>query len=470
MTAEYDSRTVGGVDRVIAGGTVITGAGAAEADVLIAGEKIAAVAAPGVLELPESVEVIDARGKWVLPGMVDVHVHLREPGYVHKEDISTCTAAAAAGGVTTVFGMPNLNPVTKTRQILDELFDLYEAKSIVDWNHNPVPSELDQVEPMADAGVAAYKIYMVVDTGRDYPHPSGTGIHDHGHLLRMFEAIGPTGRPFMVHPHDQAIMDVIEQTHWDRGDRSPAAYAQTLATHNGLIWDSAIAVLLQMAEATGTKLHIVHMQTEGSIEMVRHARARGVKVSCEVNHWALFLSRWTDIERLGPYALSYWVPDNHRAAVWEALNDGTINMLSSDHAPHTRAEKEIGWEDCWACHTGTPGIQEQYPLLLDCAADGMISLPRVAEVVAEEPAREFNLPDKGFIRPGYDADLVIFDPKDQTRHSADTVLSKCGWTCYDGRVTKGRIHRTMVRGKDVYEDRAVVGEPGWGRLARPSIP
>ena len=463
-------RTVGGVDRVIAGGTVITGAGTAEADVLIAGEKIAAVAAPGVLKLPESVERIDARGKWVLPGMVDVHVHLREPGYVHKEDISTCTAAAAAGGVTTVFGMPNLNPVTKTRQILDELFDLYEAKSIVDWNHNPVPSELDQVEPMADAGVAAYKIYMVVDTGRDYPHPSGTGIHDHGHLLRMFEAIGPTGRPFMVHPHDQAIMDVIEKTHWDRGDRSPAAYAQTLATHNGLIWDSAIAVLLQMAEATGTKLHIVHMQTEGSIEMVRHARARGVKVSCEVNHWALFLSRWTDIERLGPYALSYWVPDNHRAAVWEALNDGTINMLSSDHAPHTRAEKEIGWEDCWACHTGTPGVQEQYPLLLDCAADGMISLPRVAEVVAEEPAREFNLPDKGFIRPGYDADLVIFDPNDQTRHSADSVLSKCGWTCYDGRVTKGRIHRTMVRGKDVYEDRTVVGEPGWGRLARPSIP
>ena len=99
-------RTVGGVDRVIAGGTVITGAGAAQADVLIAGEKIAAVAAPGVLELPESVERIDTRGKWVLPGMVDVHVHLREPGYVHKEDISTCTAAAAAGGVTTVSGCP----------------------------------------------------------------------------------------------------------------------------------------------------------------------------------------------------------------------------------------------------------------------------------------------------------------------------------------------------------------------------
>ena len=137
-------------------------------------------------------------------------------------------------------------------------------------------------------------------------------------------------------------MDTIEQSHWDQGDRSPAAYAQTLATHNGLIWDSAIAVLLQMAEATDTKLHIVHMKTEGSIELVRRARERGVKVSCEVNHWALFLSRWADIEKLGPYALSYWVPDHHREAVWEALNDGTINMLSSDHAPHTREQKDVG--------------------------------------------------------------------------------------------------------------------------------
>ena len=457
------------IDRVIENGDLVAGIGVVKADLLIAGEKIAAIAAPGSVPLHESVERIDATGKWVLPGMIDVHVHLREPGYVHKEDISTCTQAAAAGGVTTVFGMPNLNPVTKTRQILDELFELYDTKSVVDWNHNPVPSELTEVESMAEAGVAAYKIYMVVDTGRDYPHPSGTGIHDHGHLLRMFEAIRPTGLPFMVHPHDQAIMDTIEQSHWEQGDRSPAAYAQTLATHNGLIWDSAIAVLLQMAEATDTKLHIVHMQTEGSIELVRRARERGVKVSCEVNHWALFLSRWSDIERLGPYALSYWVPDHHREAVWEALNDGTINMLSSDHAPHTREEKEVGWTDCWACHTGTPGIQEQYSLLLDESINGKIPLTRVAEVVAEEPATEFKLAEKGFLKPGYDADIMIFDPNDQTRHSADGVLSKCGWTSYDGRVTRGRVHRTMVRGRDVYVDREVVGEPGWGRLARPAI-
>lgn len=457
------------IDRVIAGGTVVTGTGVQPADVLIAGERIVAVASPGAVPLHEDVERVDASGQYVLPGMIDVHVHLREPGYVHKEDISTCTTAAAAGGVTTVFGMPNLNPVTKTREILDDLFELYDSKSLVDWNHNPVPSQLDEVKAMAEAGVAAFKIYMVVDTGRDYPHPSGSGIHDHGHLLRMFEAIKPTGLPFMVHPHDQAIMDVTEQSYWDKGDRSPQAYAQTLATHNGLIWDTAIAVLLQMAEATGTKLHIVHMQTAGSIELVRRARERGVQVSCEVNHWALFLSTWRDVNELGPYALSYWVPDHHREAVWEALNDGTIDMLASDHAPHTRAEKEVGWEDCWACHTGTPGIQDQYALLLDSAADGKISLPRVAEVVAEEPATEFKVADKGFIRPGYHADLVLFDPRRTTTYSNDTVLSRCGWTPYDGRSSQGAITRTMVRGTDVFADGAVVGKPGWGRLARPAL-
>lgn len=456
------------IDRIVANGTVVTGTGLQHADVLISGERIAAIAAPGAVPIDESVDRIDATDRWVLPGMIDVHVHLREPGYVHKEDITTGTQAAAAGGVTTVFGMPNLNPVTKTRSTLDDVFELYAAKSLVDWNHNPVPSQLDEVKAMAEAGIAAFKIYMVVDTGRDYPHPSGSGIHDHGHLLRMFEAIHPTGLPFMVHPHDQAIMDVTEQTYWAKGDRSPQAYAQTLATHNGLIWDTAIAVLLRMAEATDTKLHIVHMQTAGSIDLVRQARQRGVKVSCEVNHWALFLATWQDVNQLGPYALSYWVPDHHREAVWEALNDGTINMLSSDHAPHTRAEKDVGWEDCWACHTGTPGIQDQYTLLLDAATEGKISLARVAQIVAEEPAIEFRVADKGFLRPGYHADLVVFDPQATTSHSNETVLSRCGWTPYDGRTSKGAITRTMVRGRDVFANGKVIGSPGWGRLARPT--
>jgi dihydroorotase len=457
------------VERAIVGGRIVSGTGTQPGDVLISGEEIVGIAPPGVFQPGEGVEVIDASGRLVLPGMIDVHVHLREPGYEHKEDITTGTAAAAAGGVTTVFGMPNVKPPTRTRDDLDELFERYAAKSIVDWNHNALPTDTAEVEKLAEAGIAAFKVYMVVDTGRDYPHPSGTGIHDHGHLLRMFEAISGTGLPFMVHPHDQAIMTEIEERWFARGDRSPAAYAKTLATHDGLIWDTAIAVLLRMAEATATKLHIVHMQTAGAVRMVREAKARGVPVSCEVNHWGLFLSRWSDVETLGPYALSYWLQDHHRDAVWEGLRDGTIDMLASDHAPHTREEKEVGWEDTWACHTGTPGIQEQYSLLLDAALEGELSLSRAVEVVAEEPATEFRLGRKGFLRPGYDADIVIFDPDAETHYSDESTVSRCGWTPYAGRSSRGRILRTMVRGRDVFVNGVVTGQPGWGRLARPTL-
>lgn len=454
-------------DRVIAGGRVVTGDEIRPADVLVTDGRIAGVVEPGTPV--DSGETIDASGKLVFPGMIDVHVHAREPGYTHKEDIITCTRAAAAGGVTTIFGMPNLDPPTVTRDFLDQVLDLYDAKSLVDYNHNPVPSQMDQVPLMAEAGIAAYKVYMVVDTGRTYPHPAGTGIHDHGHLLQMMEAVAKTGLPFMIHPHDQAIMDVVEQGFWKVDDRSPEAYAKTLASYDGLIWDSAIGTILRMAEATGCRLHIVHTQTTRSIEMIKRSREAGVDVSAEVNHWALFLGRWSDILELGPYALSYWVPDHHREAVWEALNDGTIEMISSDHAPHTREEKEVGWEDTWAAHTGTPGIQYQLPLMVDAWHDGLVSLEKIAATAAENVASTFGLTNKGSIDVGKDADVVIIDPDATWTITNDDVLSRCGWTPYDGRTCRGRVIQTMVRGVDVYRDGQVVGEPGHGRLAKPTL-
>ena len=454
-------------DRVIVGGRVVTSGEVRSADVIIDDGRIAGVVEPGTRL--EAGETIDAAGKLIFPGMIDVHVHAREPGYTHKEDIITCTSAAAAGGVTTIFGMPNLDPPTVSREYLDQVLDLYDAKSIVDYNHNPVPSQMDQVPLMAEAGIAAYKVYMVVDTGRSYPHPAGTGIHDHGHLLQMMEAVAETGLPFMIHPHDQAIMDVVEQRFWKVGDRSPEAYAKTLASYDGLIWDSAVATIIRMAEATECRLHIVHAQTTRSIEMIRRARTAGVDVTAEANHWALFLSRWSDVTELGPYALSYWVPDHHRDAVWAGLNDGTIDMVSSDHAPHTREEKEVGWKDLWASHTGTPGIQYQFELMVDAWHDGLVSLERIAALTAENPAATFALSDKGSVVPGKDADLVIIDPDLEWTISNDGVLSRCGWTPYDGRTCRGRVVHTMVRGSDVYRDGAVVGKPGFGKQAKPSL-
>lgn len=454
------------VDLCIAGGTVVTPSGVVQADVLVSAGAIVGVVSPGS-ELSRADRVVDATNKVVLPGMIDVHVHTREPGYTAKEDITTTTRQAAAGGVTTIFGMPNVEPPTTTRNRLDEVFRLYATKSLVDWNHNPAAVDAEQIEPMADAGVRAFKVYMVVDTGRSYPHPSGTGMHDHGDLLRMMDTIAATDCRFIIHPHDQSLMDYIEGEFLARGQNTPKAYARAYAAREGVIWDSACDLIIRLSEASGCPIHIAHMQTRRAIDAVRRAKARGVPVTCEVNHWALFLSRWEHVERLGPYALSYWVPDDARDAVWEGLRDGTIDVCSSDHAPHLREEKDIGWKEMWSAHTGTPGIQYFYPLLLDAVVRGDLTLERVAELVAGAPSQAFGLErSKGGVVPGLDADLVVADLNSPSIISNDGVLSRCGWTPYDGVKCTARVERTLVRGIEVFDGDNVVGTAGNGRMAQ----
>lgn len=448
---------------MITGAQVFTEGALQAVDIVIDDETIAGLVPRGTSV--EGAEVIDATGLTAIPGGVDVHVHTRDPGYTHKEDITTCTEAAAAGGYTTVFGMPNVDPPTMRTEDLEQVLELYRTKSLVDYNHNPAAKLLDQIRPMADFGIRAYKIYMVVDTGRSYPHPAAIGVHDHGQLYEAMQAVAETGLRLMVHPHDQAIMDVVEQGFWKVDDRSPQAYAKTLAVGDGIIWDIATATLLRLAEATGCKLHIVHAQTIRQIEMIAAARAAGVDVTAETNHWAIFLGSWDDIETMGSYALSYWVPDHHKAAIWQALRDGSIDMLSSDHAPHTRDEKEIGWEDAWAAHTGTPGIQYQLPLMVDAYHSGMLELDRIVDLCSTAPARAFELDRKGSLEQGKDADIVLLDLEREWTITNDSVLSKIGWTPYDGRACKGAVVHTMVRGTDVWVDDTIVGTPGHGRQA-----
>src|SRR5262249_7076259 len=187
----------------------------------------------------------------------------------------------------------------------DDVLELYAQKSVVDYNHNPAATDPDEIVPMAERGIRAFKIFMVVDTGRTYPHPAGTGMHNHGDLLRTMDLIGPTGLPFMIHPHDQALMDYIEGGFLERGENTPQAYAQAYAARQGVIWDTACDVLIRLAEASDCHVHLMHMQTPRSIEAVRRAKARGVKITCEVYHWTLFLAKWALVDKLRPYLLSY---------------------------------------------------------------------------------------------------------------------------------------------------------------------
>jgi dihydroorotase len=460
--------TLPAYDTVVRGGTLVTALGRQPADVGILDGRIAAIVQPGTpLEATES---IDASGKHVLPGAVDVHAHHREPGFTHKEDIVTATAASAAGGVTTSFAMPNVDPPPNTPERLDAMLDLYRDRAIVDWNINAAGTIPGMIGSLASRGIAAVKVFMVVDTGRTYPHPAGVGVQHHGDLLAIFEAAAEAGIPLMVHPHDQQLMDRIEGRFWARGERDFRAYARAYAAHDGIVWDTATALLMRLQRAAGTHLHVLHTQTAGMVRLLSEAKAAGQRVSAELNPWAVFLGNdWDTIERLGPYALSYWVPEMHHEPLWEALRDGTIDMIATDHAPHLREEKEPGWVDCWKAHTGTPSVQFYLPLFVDAAVDGRISLERVVELTSTAPARTFGLGQKGRVEVGADADLVVIDLDRELEISDDIVVSKIGWTPYAGRRVRGVIEATLVRGQVVYRDGAVVGTPGWGRQAQPKV-
>lgn len=457
------------LDTIIKNGTVVSSDGQRQVSIGIEGEKIAGVYEPG--SEPETSEVIDASGLTILPGGVDMHSHHRqgaEPGgYEYKETIETATSQCAAGGITTSVAMPNVQPPPNTLDRLNALLKVYERSAVVDYNINPAGTVMEEIPKLAATDIGAFKIFMVVDTGRDYPHMPGIGMHDHGQIMEAMELCAKADVPLMIHPHDQSLMDHIEKKYWDRGEHDAQAYAKAYSAYDGVVWDSAIATLLRLQKATGVHLHLLHIQTSGSVELIRRAKAEGQKVTCEINPWALFLGNdWSAIERLGSYALSYYVPEKNTPVLWEALNDGTIDIVASDHAPHTREEKELGWEDGWKAHTGTPSTQYYMRFLVDAAAQGKIPLERVAEATSTGPSEIFRLNDKGHIEAGYDADIVLYDLEADSEVRDEDLLGLIGWSPYAGLKTKGVPVRTIVRGRTVFADGKVLGKAGGGKLAR----
>lgn len=455
------------LDLVLRNARAVLESGVQRADIAVSGGRIVGIDSPGMAGTAS--REIDCTDLTALPGLIDVHSHHREPGFEHKEDISTIGLQCAAGGVTVSVAMPNVSPVPNTAALVDEVLDLYRQKSIFDYNVNPAATVPSEFRDIAGKGVLAFKIFMVEDTGRDYPHMPGLGVHDHGDLYRIFQGVAATGLPLMVHPHDQSLMDTIEQEYWQRGERDALAYAKAYSHANGMMWDVAVATLLRLQEATDVRLHLLHTCTAESVNMIAAAKKQGRPVSAEANPWALWLGNdWATIERLGSYALSYFVPPANARAVYDGLRAGAVDLISTDHAPHTREEKEIGWTDGWKAHTGTPSTQFYLSLLLTDVHGGKIGLDRAVELVATAPAKTFGLyPRKGAIRLGADADIVLVDTEQRWTINNDAVLSKCGWTPYAGREVIGAPTHTILRGDVIFEDGEVCGRPGQGRQAVP---
>ncbi|MBI2756071.1 MAG: amidohydrolase family protein [Chloroflexi bacterium] len=456
------------VDLLVRSRRILAHDGWHDGAVAVIGERISALVDSGG-PLPQAGRILDVGDRVVIPGLVDTHIHLRDPGFTDKEDFESGTRAAAVGGVTTVMDMPNVEPPTNTVERFKAHIANAARKSLVDFGHNAAGTIPENIAGLAEAGATAFKVFMMRDIGRDYPHMPGTQVDDHATLLRICEEVARTGRPLYIHPHDQSLYDLFVHRAWERWGRDYRSYARAWRDGDGVVLDSGIATMLRLQKATGVRLHILHMSTIDGFKMVRAAKAEGRDVTAEANPFALFVTNtWDAVERLGPYCLGIWIPDHHAAASWEEVVDGTIDVIGTDHAPHTREEKEIGWTDMYASPGGMPMVENYLSLLLTEVNAGRISLERVVDLCATRPAQLAGLfPRKGSIAPGSDADLVVLDLERRHTITAASSHYKCGWTPLEGREVQGLPVTTILRGRVIVDDGEVYAEPGSGRFQLP---
>ncbi len=427
-------------DLVVRGGTVVTNVSHGHADIGIVGSRIVEISNLGDAKAEHT---IDARGLHVLPGIIDSQVHFREPGLEHKENLASGTAAAALGGVCTIFEMPNTFPATTTAETLADKLARADGRSWTDYaffigackeNIEKLP-ELEKLP-----GCCGVKIFMGSSTG-------SLLIADDETL----ECVLRSGsRRVAVHAEDETRLRE-RRTLAESGD-DPALHPQWRDVETARL---ATERLLRLAEETRRPVHVLHVTTAEEMAMLRR-RPDWVSVECTPQH--LTLEAPTCYAELG--SLAQMNPPireaRHREALWQGLADGVVNVIGSDHAPHSREEKAKPYPKS---PSGMPGVQTMLPLMLDHVAAGHLSLNRLVDLLCSAPARLYRTHGKGAILPGNDADLTLVDLKAQRHIENNWLASKCGWSPFEGRALTGWPMATIIRGREVMRDGELLGDP-----------
>lgn len=437
-----------GPDLVVRGGHLVIRGSSRIGDLAISEGRIVALG-----DVPESGRVVDASGLIVLPGMVDTHVHLMDPGPTEREDFPTGTAAAAARGVTTIVEHTHAWPVRSASDLAEKLHHL-GTRSNVDYAlaAHLWPEDVPGMAGLWEAGVAFFKIFTCTTHG--VPAVEGAV------LLSALEALASLDGAALVHCEDEELTRLAEQHLRSDGRTDPGLLTEWRSREAEL---AAIAGLSALAGMTGARVTAAHVSTPAAAGIVVEARRHGADVAAEACPQYFTLAE-DEVEESG--ALRKFTPparirtDEERDSMWDIVTAGGFSHFSTDHAPSTLDQKAAG--DIWSAPFGLPGLDTTLPFLLDAALRGRIDLETVADLYSGAPARRYRLRGKGALAVGFDADFVMVDPAGSWQVRDEDILSKAGWSPYSGRVFQGSVVSTFLRGEEI----ARSGSPAEARTGR----
>ncbi|MBR1415516.1 MAG: dihydroorotase [Prevotella sp.] len=437
---------------IIKGGTIVNEGKAFVGSVVIEDERIVEVAEAGSSQTSnaDSQEVIDATGCYVLPGVIDSHVHFREPGLTAKADIESESRAAAAGGVTSYFDMPNTVPQTTTLEALDEKFQLAAEKSHVNYSFffGATNDNVGLFSQLDEHRIPGIKLFMGSSTGNML-------VDRDEALERIFQE---ASLPLMTHCEDTDIINRNMAHYQERFGDDPDVRLHPVIRSEEACLASTIKAL-ELAVKYGTRLHVAHISTREELELIPADCLHVITAEATVGH---LLFSVVDYDRLGTRikvnpAIKSIID---QLALRDGLMDKRISTVATDHAPHLLEQKQGG---CARAASGMPMIQFSLVSMLELVDEGVLTIERLVELMAHNPATIFDVRERGFLRPGYKADVVIVRPDSPWTVTPDVIESKCKWSPVEGHAYRWRVEKTLCNGHPVYDhgvvDRSYIAQP-----------
>jgi dihydroorotase len=404
--------------------------------------------------LPDASKKMDLNGLLVLPGLIDAHVHLRDQGLEYKEDFFTGTAAAANGGITSTIDMPNNKPITNNLYSLKKRMQKASEKTIVNLSfQSAFPKKIGEMQEMVEEGTKAFKLFMSQSLG-------GKDQKEGETLLKAFRKAAQLNVPVSIHAEDGKTIEKMTETMKLKKQKNYYAFIKSHSTEAEV---KAINRVVEITKKSNARTHVCHVSTSLGTNIISLAKNKKFSITCEVTPHHLLLPFCRSKKKNNLLVTNPPIRTEKEAySLWSDLERGVIDILVSDHAPHTLEEKNK--DSIWEVAPGISGIETLLPLMLNQINKGNLSLSKLVNITSKKPAEIFRLNKRGILKKGNYADLVVIDLKKEWKIDSSKFFSKAKYSPFDGWRVKGKPMKTFVNGKLTMDDGKILVSPGAGRI------